>query len=59
MKAGAQLSGRAVIEHCRTRIASYKKPRSVVFVDELPRLTTGKVNKVVLRERYGAAPGAR
>jgi acyl-CoA synthetase (AMP-forming)/AMP-acid ligase II len=35
------------------RIASYKKPRSVVFVSELPRLTTGKVNKVVLRERYG------
>ena len=26
-----------LIEHCRTRIASYKKPRSVEFVDALPR----------------------
>ena len=52
---GAHVTDAQLIEHCRTRIASYKKPRSVVFVSELPRLTTGKVNKVVLRERYGAA----
>ena len=55
VRTGAQLSETQVIEHCRTRIASFKKPRSVVFVSELPRLTTGKVNKVVLRERYGSA----
>jgi acyl-CoA synthetase (AMP-forming)/AMP-acid ligase II len=55
VKEGAQVTDVQVIEHCRTRIASYKKPRSVVFVSELPRLTTGKVNKVVLRERYGTA----
>ena len=54
VREGAQVTDAQVIEHCKTRIASYKKPRSVVFVDELPRLTTGKVNKVVLRERYGA-----
>lgn len=30
-------------------IASYKKPRSVLFLDELPRLTTGKIDKVMLR----------
>ena len=58
VKAGAQLSDVQVIEHCRSRIASYKKPRSVVFVQELPRLTTGKVNKVLLRERYGGAKRA-
>jgi len=42
----------ALIEHCRTLIASYKKPKSIEYVDELPRLPSGKINKVVLRERY-------
>ena len=52
-KEGAELTEVQVIEHCRSRIASYKRPRSVVFADQLPRLTTGKVNKIALRERYG------
>jgi fatty-acyl-CoA synthase len=39
-----------VIAHCRERIASYKKPSAVVYVDELPRNASGKVVKPVLRE---------
>jgi acyl-CoA synthetase (AMP-forming)/AMP-acid ligase II len=35
--------------------ASFKKPESVVFVDELPRNPMGKVLKRVLREQYGKA----
>ena len=42
-----------LIEHAKTQIASYKKPKSVVFVDELPRLPSGKINKVVLRQTHG------
>jgi acyl-CoA synthetase (AMP-forming)/AMP-acid ligase II len=34
---GAAVSEEEIIEHCRRRIASYKKPRSVEFVDALPR----------------------
>jgi long-chain acyl-CoA synthetase len=34
---GRDLASEAVIEWCRERIASYKKPRVVEFVDELPR----------------------
>jgi long-chain acyl-CoA synthetase len=34
-------------------LASFKRPRSVVFVDELPRNPMGKVLKRVLREKYG------
>ena len=34
---GATVSEREMIEHCKSRIASYKKPRSVVFVPALPR----------------------
>ncbi len=51
---GATMTEEQVIQHCRTLIASYKKPRSVLFLDELPRLTTGKINKVLLRSLYGA-----
>jgi acyl-CoA synthetase (AMP-forming)/AMP-acid ligase II len=40
-----------ILEHCRTSLASYKKPRRVVFVEELPRTTNGKVSKEQLRQR--------
>jgi acyl-CoA synthetase (AMP-forming)/AMP-acid ligase II len=39
-----------VIEHCRASLASYKKPTSVVFVDELPRTTSLKVKRTAVRE---------
>ena len=42
-----------IIEYCRQRLAGYKRPRSVVFVDELPRNVMGKVLKRDLREIYG------
>ena len=48
----AQLTAEELMVHCKTLIASYKCPKSVAFVDQLPRLATGKVNKVALRERY-------
>jgi fatty-acyl-CoA synthase len=49
---GAELGAEAVVEHSRARLASYKKPRHVVFLDELPRSHTGKVEKAALREAY-------
>jgi long-chain acyl-CoA synthetase len=39
-----------LIAHCRTRIASYKKPKVVYFVDSLPKNQLGKVLKRVLRQ---------
>ena len=41
-----------VIEHCKARIASYKKPKFVRFVESLPRNGTGKVLKFELREAF-------
>jgi acyl-CoA synthetase (AMP-forming)/AMP-acid ligase II len=38
-----------IIDFCKGRIASYKKPTAVVFVDELPRNASGKVQKFKLR----------
>jgi acyl-CoA synthetase (AMP-forming)/AMP-acid ligase II len=40
-----------LIDHCRARLASYKKPRRVVFVAELPKNPSGKVLKRELRPR--------
>ena len=42
------LDANAIIEHCRERIAGYKKPRHVFFVETLPRNATGKVLKHLL-----------
>ncbi len=43
----------ALLAYVRAEIAHYKVPRSVVFVDELPRTPTGKLVKHRLRERFG------
>jgi acyl-CoA synthetase (AMP-forming)/AMP-acid ligase II len=51
-RTGSGLSEEALIAHCRELIARYKSPRSVEFVDELPRLATGKLDKPTLRSRY-------
>jgi fatty-acyl-CoA synthase len=39
-------------EYVRARIARYKAPKVIDFVDELPRTETGKLVKRVLRDRY-------
>ena len=41
-----------LIALCRERLAGYKKPAAVVFVDELPRNAAGKVLKRQLRDTY-------
>ncbi|MCP3810969.1 acyl-CoA synthetase [Mycobacteriaceae bacterium Msp059] len=44
-----------LIRYVRERIAHYKAPRSVDFVDALPRLATGKLAKRKLKDRYAEA----
>jgi long-chain acyl-CoA synthetase len=51
---GHQVSEEEIIQFCKKSLASYKKPKSVEFVSELPRNTQGKVLKRALRERYWA-----
>jgi malonyl-CoA/methylmalonyl-CoA synthetase len=53
MRDGATLSEAALIDTLKTRIANFKVPKRVHFVDELPRNTMGKVQKNVLREQLG------
>ena len=53
LKHGLSTSEAEIVEHCRQRLASFKKPESIVFVGELPRNPLGKVVKRVLRETHG------
>ena len=48
-----ELTADAVLAYCRERLANYKVPRRVAFVDALPRNPSGKVLKTVLRKEYG------
>ena len=48
---GMELTADQLISHCRGHLASFKMPRYVEFMDELPRNPTGKVLKTVLKER--------
>ncbi len=50
---GALLSEAAIIESLKQKIANFKVPKRVHVVDELPRNTMGKVQKNLLRERFG------
>jgi len=52
LKAGARAGEIELIEHCRTCLAHYKCPRSVEFLESLPKTATGKVLKKDLRKKY-------
>jgi malonyl-CoA/methylmalonyl-CoA synthetase len=43
-----------IIAACRAQLATYKSPKRVLFVDDLPRNAMGKVQKNLLRARYAA-----
>jgi acyl-CoA synthetase (AMP-forming)/AMP-acid ligase II len=51
VRPGHHLTAAEVGDHCRSQLADYKRPRQVVFLDELPRNPTGKVLKRELRTR--------
>ncbi|MCF3642094.1 malonyl-CoA synthase [Rhizobium sp. TRM95111] len=53
-RAGASLDERAVLDGLKDRLARYKQPKRVIFVENLPRNTMGKVQKNVLRDTYAA-----
>ena len=46
-----KVTEKEIIDFCRSKIASYKAPRGVVFVDDLPKTLVGKVLRRKLRDR--------
>jgi acyl-CoA synthetase (AMP-forming)/AMP-acid ligase II len=53
VKKGENISADEIMAYCRSRLAGFKRPRSVVFIDSLPRNPMGKVLKKELRQKYG------
>jgi acyl-CoA synthetase (AMP-forming)/AMP-acid ligase II len=52
-KDGMSLTEQEVIDFAQDKLARYKQPKSVVFIDVLPRNPAGKVLKFDLREEHG------
>ncbi len=55
LASGRSIEAAELIQHCRKFIAGYKCPKSVEIVATLPRLPSGKINKVALRQTHGTA----
>jgi malonyl-CoA/methylmalonyl-CoA synthetase len=51
--AGARLDQEQLLDALRPRLARFKLPRKLVLLEQLPRNAMGKVQKNLLRERYG------
>ena len=58
-KPGEQAGEQDLIDHVKSKIARYKAPKAVAFLDELPKTSTGKVPKFELREREWAGQDSR
>jgi acyl-CoA synthetase (AMP-forming)/AMP-acid ligase II len=52
LRPGAQATEADIIAACRDRLAGFKKPKRVIFVDELPKNVSGKILKRELRDRF-------
>ena len=48
---GVSINEEEVVQYCKERLASYKKPTKVIFVDQLPHTPAGKIKKAELREQ--------
>jgi long-chain acyl-CoA synthetase len=54
LKEDAQTSEEDILDFCKGRLAGYKRPRSVDFVDDLPKTATGKILKRLVKQKYWA-----
>ncbi|MFL9867023.1 AMP-binding protein [Paraburkholderia fungorum] len=52
LRAGAEVSDEALIEHVKGRLGRFKAPKSIAFVQSLPLSTVGKVLRRAVREKY-------
>jgi fatty-acyl-CoA synthase len=49
LKEGVRVSNRAIIAHCRDRLAKYKIPGKIIFCKDFPRTPLGKIRKFLLK----------
>ncbi len=53
-KSGISISEIEIVEHVKTRLAGFKQPRIVKFVESLPKMGSGKHDRVEIRKKYGS-----
>jgi acyl-CoA synthetase (AMP-forming)/AMP-acid ligase II len=52
LKNSGEITEQDILDHCKENLAGYKRPRSVLFVDDFPRTATGKILKRILRKPF-------
>lgn len=52
LKAGKAVTEEEMMAHCKTHLSSFKVPKKIIFVDELPKTPTGKILKREMRDSY-------
>ncbi len=52
LKSGERATEQEIIQFCKERIASYKAPKSIDFMESLPKTGSGKIHKKALKEKY-------
>jgi acyl-CoA synthetase (AMP-forming)/AMP-acid ligase II len=59
LKPGKRATTEELIAFCKSRLAAFKTPQSIVFIRELPKTGSGKVSKLALRDQLAqrSAPG--
>ena len=59
LKAGRQATETDIVQFCKDHIAHYKSPKTVDFIDALPKTGSGKIQKKELRDKYWQGYGKR
>jgi len=59
LKAGQRATEQEIIQFCKDRMAHYKAPKSIDFIDALPRTGSGKIQKKGLKDKYWEGYGKK
>ncbi|MBI1741462.1 long-chain-fatty-acid--CoA ligase [Candidatus Acetothermia bacterium] len=59
LRSGAKATETEILEYCKKNLSTYKVPRSLEFIPELPKSGTGKILKTVIRQKYWAGQERR
>ncbi len=54
LRPGASVTEEELLDFCRERLARYKVPKSIIFVEALPKTGAGKIDKERLKKEYGS-----
>jgi acyl-CoA synthetase (AMP-forming)/AMP-acid ligase II len=59
LRGGATVTDKDLRTFCATRLAQFKVPRTIVFLEEIPKGPTGKLQRIGLAEKLGVRGGVR